>query len=103
MTLALALALTVALTLTLARTLTRCHARRSMTRRVLSARRCPALSLVRGRVRGATLRRHAKPNPTPNQVSGFIFDCDGTIYQPSGLIPGAEVSARARARARVRC
>ena len=24
------------------------------------------------------------------QVSGFIFDCDGTIYQPSGLIPGAE-------------
>ena len=23
-------------------------------------------------------------------ISGFIFDCDGTIYQPSGLIPGAE-------------
>jgi len=22
-------------------------------------------------------------------ITGFIFDCDGTLYQPSGLIPGA--------------
>merc|ERR1740130_2035692 len=24
------------------------------------------------------------------KITGYIFDCDGTIYQPSGLIPGAE-------------
>ena len=24
------------------------------------------------------------------KVTGFIFDCDGTIYQPCGMIPGAE-------------
>jgi len=25
-----------------------------------------------------------------HRITGFIFDCDGTIYQPDGLIPGAE-------------
>ena len=24
------------------------------------------------------------------KITGYIFDCDGTIYQPSGMIPGAE-------------
>uniref|UniRef100_A0A7S2GL26 EF-hand domain-containing protein n=1 Tax=Octactis speculum TaxID=3111310 RepID=A0A7S2GL26_9STRA len=31
-----------------------------------------------------------KENSDCRKITGFIFDCDGTIYQPSGLIPGAE-------------
>jgi len=31
----------------------------------------------------------ADANPACAKVTGFIFDCDGTVYQPSGLIPGA--------------
>jgi HAD superfamily hydrolase (TIGR01450 family) len=42
--------------------------------------------------------REAVPRPTEwneeredcHRITGFIFDCDGTIYQPDGLIPGAE-------------
>uniref|UniRef100_A0A7S2GHG6 Uncharacterized protein n=1 Tax=Octactis speculum TaxID=3111310 RepID=A0A7S2GHG6_9STRA len=29
-------------------------------------------------------------NPDCRKITGFIFDCDGTIYHPSGLIQGAE-------------
>ena len=28
-------------------------------------------------------------DPECEKVTGFIFDCDGTIYTPSGMIPGA--------------
>jgi len=44
--------------------------------------------------------REAVPRPTewdPDSpacaaITGYIFDCDGTLYQPSGPIPGAEAS-----------
>ena len=71
-----------------------------------TAARPPALPALRQRMltdgRSAAVRatgrnREAVPRPTewdPDSpacaaITGYIFDCDGTLYQPSGPIPGA--------------
>jgi Ca2+-binding EF-hand superfamily protein len=45
---------------------------------------CPAREAV------AQASRWEPGSAECSKVTGYIFDCDGTIYQPSGMIPGAE-------------